>query len=292
MRTLLEQLARRRPAAHKGDFGHLAVIAGSERFCGAAGLAAMAGLRAGAGLVTLAAPRAVCRATAARFSEVMYLPLPDRDGFLDGAAGGPAAEFCARGDALLLGPGLGLPGARALGLPALLAQAKQPVILDADALNCLAGDGGAFRRCRAPLVITPHPGEMSRLTGLPTGTVQADRQAVAADFSRRFGVVTVLKGHRTVITDPAGHCRFNESGNPGMATAGSGDVLAGVIGGLLAQSLPAFEAACLGACLHGLAGDLAAREKGEISLVAGDILDYLPAAFRFLGKTARPRARR
>lgn len=275
-------LGKRPAESHKGDFGHLLVIAGSPRMSGAAALAAGAALRAGAGLVTLATGASVCRSLAGAEPEVMFLPLPEEGAALGADALGEIASFLPACDAILAGPGLG-PGetvGRLAGeLPALAA--GKPLLLDAEILNRLAGNPAPLLSALGPLVVTPHPGEMARLAGIEKSAVQADRARVAAAFSRKHRVITVLKGHRTIIAAPGGNHRVNLTGNPGLATAGSGDVLAGVIGAFLARGSDAFEAARLGVYLHGLAGDFAARETGEVSLIARDIIAKLAAAIRF-----------
>jgi len=155
-----------------------------------------------------------------------------------------------------------------------------PTVIDADGLNALATDVSLLKESKAPLVLTPHPGEMGRLIGKSSRFVQANRKKVARDFAKRYGVFVVLKGHRTVVAAPDGDSYVNPTGNPGMASGGTGDVLAGVVGGLLTQGLTPYDAARLGVYVHGLAGDLAAKEKGEVSLIAGDLLRHLPVAFK------------
>ncbi len=276
-------------AAHKNDFGHVLVVGGSRGLMGAPRLAAAGALRAGAGLVTLAVPDALEIVAAAGGPwEAMTLPLPDRRGALTPAAVPPTRAFLRRRrvTSVVLGPGL----STAFTVPGFvknfLGTVRVPVVLDADGLNAVAA--GAWPSRRPPLVMTPHAGEMARLLGVTTAVVEKDRRGVARAAARRFGAVVVLKGRGTVVTD--GRVDFvAEVGNPGLATGGAGDVLAGVIGALIGQTRgpdPAEalrRAAVLGVWLHGRAGDRAARARGEISLVAGDVVDALPGAFADAG---------
>ncbi len=257
---------------HKGTFGRVVIVAGSVGMSGAAALAGMAALRGGAGLVQLAVPAAIADIVASHHPCYMVRALPADPGpvlagLIDGAS------------AVVAGPGLGQSDEIAAVVRMLLDAARCPLLLDADALNVLGPWPGAWKGRAAPTVITPHPGEFARLIGGDTRAVQADRLNLAADFARRESGVVLLKGAGTVVTDGA-RAFVNTTGNPGMATGGSGDVLSGLIGALLAQGMGAFEAACLGAHLHGLAGDIAARRVGEVALIATDLLDEIPAAFR------------
>jgi NAD(P)H-hydrate epimerase len=276
-------------AAHKNDFGHVLVIGGSRGLMGAPRLAAAGALRAGAGLATMAVPDSleVVAAVGGPW-EAMTLPLPDRRGALTPRAAEPARAFLRRRRAtsVVLGPGLSMAPSAARFVEKFLAVVDVPVVLDADGLNAVAA--GAWPARRPPLVLTPHAGEMARLLGVTTAVVEKDRRGAARAAARRFGAVVVLKGWGTVVTD--GKVDFVAGvGNPGLATGGTGDVLAGVIGALIGQArgpAPAEtlrRAAVLGVWLHGRAGDRAARARGEISLVAGDVVDALPAAFADAG---------
>ncbi|MCX5641830.1 MAG: NAD(P)H-hydrate dehydratase, partial [Candidatus Omnitrophica bacterium] len=277
------EILRNRPKdAHKGNFGHLLVIAGSPGMTGAAGLSATSALRSGTGLVTLAISATLYPILAGRFTELMFLPLPEKEGSLSPQNLPLIQKFIAQTDGLLIGPGLG----RKKPIPGLIAKLldglKKPLVLDADGLNALDGKPEILRKIKAPVIVTPHPGEMAALTGLKIEEIQKSRKKTALRFSREYNVVTVLKGHQTIVTAPEGSFYLNFTGNPGLATAGSGDVLAGLIAGLVVQGLPAFPAASLGVYLHGLAGDLVSRENGEASLLAGDLLEKIPSAIRFL----------
>ena len=264
---------------HKGIFGHLLVVAGSLGRSGAALMTATAGLRAGAGLVTLACPAGLQAVAASQLLEVMTAPLTEVGGAVSLQA---MAELLALSDgkqALALGPGLGTGDEPAALVRRLLKETPLPVVVDADGLTALAGhlEVLAARRGR-PTVLTPHPGEMARLTGQPVASVQADRFCSARDFAVAHGVVLVLKGARTVTACPDGRVLVNASGNAGMASGGMGDVLTGLIGGLLAQGMAAGEAAALGVFLHGLAGDRLRDRYGDAGLLAGDLAGELPAA--------------
>ena len=279
-----------RPAdAHKGTFGRLLVVAGSRRYPGAAVLAARAAYRVGAGLVTLATPESLVPAVAGAMPEVTYLPLPDA-----GAPGviGRAALAELRGEmhdyeALVLGCGLGRhPETEALVRTLVQDESLRSlrgVVVDADGLNALAGAGSGWADALAtPCVLTPHPGEMARLRGVDAAAVQAARLEVAQAASDAWGATVVLKGANTVVAGPDGQARLSAVANAGLATAGVGDVLAGAIGGLLAQGLAPFDAACLGVFLHGDAGERAARARGKAGMTAPDLLDQLALAGRAL----------
>ncbi|GAB6158432.1 NAD(P)H-hydrate dehydratase [Desulfotomaculum varum] len=267
--------------AHKGSCGRVLVLAGSRGMTGAARLAARAALRAGAGLVTLALPESVQPVAAAVLEEVITRGLPETEaGSLARAALQPALEACVAADVLVVGPGLSCHTATVEFIRELLPQLTVPVVIDADALNALAGADRLLNKLNVPAVITPHPGEMGRLWGVAAAEVQQNRLKLAREAAQKWRVVTVLKGARTVIGTPEGELYINPTGNPGMATAGSGDVLAGLIGGLLAQGFAPERAAAAGVYLHGLAGDLAADRLGQPGTLAGDILEFLPAAMQ------------
>jgi NAD(P)H-hydrate epimerase len=267
-------LPARRADTHKGTYGHVLVVAGSAGKTGAAALAGLGALRGGAGLVSVAARADALPAVLQHAPELMGVPLAG-EGPL-GPADLEALLAAAEGkDALVLGPGIPRgPGTPRL-LDALLQALPVPCVLDADGLNALAEDVGLLARARAPLVLTPHPGEMARLVGADTKSVQADRPGVARAFAGRHRVVLVLKGARTLVAGEDGRLRVNPTGNPGMATGGTGDVLAGLTGALLAQGLAPLDAASVAAYAHGLAGDLAARRTGLAGLVAGELLTGL-----------------
>lgn len=270
--------------SHKNDFGHVLVIGGARGMSGAPRLAAAGALRGGAGLVTLAVPRSLELVAAVGGPwEALTLALPESGGAVAAAAWPVVAAYARRRPltAAVVGPGLSVTAGSAAFVRRALRNFGLPVVLDADGLNVLAGDD-KFRPA-VPVVLTPHPGEAARLLGTSAAALQKNRPAAAQAVARRFGGVCVLKGHRTVISD--GHrTAVNPTGNPGMATGGTGDVLAGLIGALIGQVAGPtpperlWRAAVLGARLHGAAGDRAVRRGGPMT--AGDLVDELPAAFR------------
>ena len=264
---------------HKGTFGHLLVVAGSQGKSGAAVMTAMAGLRGGAGLVTLACPAGMQQVAACHAVEIMTAPLLEVAGAVSLQAMEELLQLADGKQAVAIGPGLGATDEAGALIRRFLRATELPAVVDADALNALAGhiEVLAGRRGRTT-VLTPHPGEMARLSGLSVAEVQADRVGVATGFAREYGVVVLLKGARTVVAAPDGRLRINTSGHPGMASGGMGDVLTGLIGGLLAQGVEAGDAAALGAYLHGLAGDRLYPIFGDAGLLATDLLRELPAA--------------
>ena len=271
-------LPRRDRYAHKGMFGKITLVCGSTGFTGAAAMAARAALRCGSGLVTLCVPEAIYPIAAAKLDEAMVQPLPcDGQGRLSRAALEPLAARLPGCDALLIGPGLGRSDAVTELCLELLRRAGCPVVLDADGLNAVSGHIDEVRGTACPKLLTPHDGEFLRLAPtaqLPRQEPAARAQAAAA-LARMLGAVVLLKGHRTVITD-GNELYVNQTGNPGMATGGSGDVLAGILVSLLGQGLPLLEAGALGAWLHGAAGDLCAETLGEYSLLPTDMIEALP----------------
>ena len=279
------QLLRRKNNVHKGDFGHIFILAGSARFSGAAALCSEAALRAGAGLVTLGIPRSLNQAIIKiKAREVMTLPLPaTRQGSLSLAAYKKIKDFLRDTDIVIIGPGLGQENSTQRLILRLITESNKPMVIDADGLNALAGHLGKVKGKKAKvksLILTPHPGEMARLVGSSVIEVQRKRKDIAKNFARRHKVTLVLKGHNTVVADYSGRLYINRTGNPGMATAGSGDVLSGMIAAFLGQGLDAFSAAKYAVYLHGLAGDLASEEKTQISLIASDIIAKIPEAIK------------
>lgn len=266
--------------SNKGSFGRVLVVAGSRGMSGAAILCATAALRGGAGLVLLAVPQEILPIVAAANPCYMTVPLPqDDNGRLSLAALPDLLRLAQEYDVLAVGPGLGQSPDHLPLLADLLAKVRKPLVLDADGLNALARDVGKLGQHAGPVVITPHPGEFARLLRTDTLTVQRERRRLAGRFASDHGLVVLLKGHGTVVSDGQ-HLYQNPSGNPALATAGSGDVLTGLIAALLAQGLEPFPAAQLGAYAHGRAGDLALEEIGNVGLLASDLLDFLPRALR------------
>lgn len=271
-------LPKRHADMHKGDCGRVFVVAGSKGMTGAAALSAEAALRSGSGLVTAGTPESEQPILAVKLTEATTLPLTGADGLLAPGASVQIIKQMEHSDVCVLGPGLGKAPELWQTIAQLLKQGK-PLLLDADGLNALAEHIEILKHVSAEVVLTPHPGEMARLCGLSVQEIQADREAVAAEFAKRWGVTLLLKGRETVIASPRGEVHRNPTGNHGMATGGMGDVLSGVIGSLLGQGLNGYHAAVLGAFLHGLAGDIAARELGAFGMIAGDVLRRLPRAF-------------
>jgi ADP-dependent NAD(P)H-hydrate dehydratase len=279
----LPRLAERDPQSHKGDFGLALIVGGSRGMAGAVALAGMAALRGGAGLVRLAVPD-VCLETVAQFEPCyMTVPMPcDRSGRISSSAQEKIVELAQAATVVAYGPGMG----RSLGLNRMLgwlySHLPNPMIVDADGLNALAARPEALLQPAGPRVLTPHPGEFARLLG--RRSVGSDqRQDAAVELAKRSGAVVVLKGHRTLVTD-GDNQTINNSGNPGMATGGSGDVLTGLIAALVSQGLSALDAARLGVYLHGLSGDLAVAQLGPESLIATDLVRFLPEAFTEYGR--------
>jgi NAD(P)H-hydrate epimerase len=268
------------PDGNKGTFGTCLLICGSRGYTGAACLTAMAAVRAGAGLVRLAYPQSLSPVIESRILEPVKHPLPETPEIsLSPEALPRLLELNAAADAIALGPGIGThPQTRAL-LTALLPQLEKPVVIDADGINNLAGQLEILKQTRVPVILTPHPGELSRLTGISPLEINRQRVNIAREFARQHQLILVLKGAPTVIASPDQRVFINPTGNSGLATGGTGDVLTGLIAGLLAQGAKPIDAAIAGVFLHGKAGDLAAQELTEYCLAAGDLLQYLPRAF-------------
>ena len=263
--------------SHKGDFGLALIVGGSRGMAGAAALAGMAALRGGAGLVRLAVPEVVLDSVAAFEPSYMTIPLPcDAAGRITAAALEHIAELARPATVVALGPGVGRSAELDQLIGRLYREMPKPMVVDADALNALSTQHEILPQHNGPRILTPHPGEFARLVG---EKLDGDaRQSAAADLAARCDAVIVLKGHGTLITDGK-RTATNATGNPGMATGGSGDVLTGLIAALACQGLEPFDAARLGAHLHGLAGDIAEAELGEVSTIASDLVHFLPDAF-------------
>ncbi len=276
----------RRPEMHKGEAGRVLVVAGSPGFTGAAAMASEAAVRTGAGLVTLAVAASLNPILEVKLTEAMTWPLPESEGRLGPEALAELLRRVQEFDALLVGPGLGRwEGTRELVL-GLLERAPLPAVVDADGLNLLAEVGGPKRR-PWPTVYTPHPGEFARLTGGSVAEVQSDRVGQARRAASEWGGVVVLKGARTVVAAPDGRATINPTGNPGLASGGTGDVLAGIIAAFLARGIPAFEAAWAGVYLHGLAGDLCYEVLEPAPVPASLLLDSLGPALARIGGGSR-----
>lgn len=275
-------LTPRPRGAHKGTFGHLLVVAGSTGKSGAAALTSRAALRAGCGLVTCAIPKS-CGGIFAGLPEAMTLPLPETDaGSLSRDAWNLLTAAMNGKAAVAIGPGLSREKETAALICRLVAETALPMVIDADAINAIASAPSVLQARRGPTILTPHPGEMARLAGVSVEFVQNNRFAIAGDFAKRYNVVVVLKGAHTLVASPTGEIAINDTGHPGMATAGTGDVLTGIIGSLLAQRMTPWYAARLGVWLHGMAGDASSRGSG---LIASDLIDHLPQAMAMLADT-------
>jgi ADP-dependent NAD(P)H-hydrate dehydratase len=278
--TALPALPPRAPDSNKGDFGRLLVVAGNRSMSGAAILCASAALRAGAGLVKIAVPGEILPIVAAGNPCYTTAALAqDAEGHIASSALAALAKLAEAHDVIAVGPGLGRSAELATLVAEVVAKVPKPMVIDADGLNALVGQVEKLRGDDFPRIITPHPGEFARLLQIDTKTVQAQRRERAVGLARRLQCIVVLKGHGTIVTDGR-RVYQNTTGNAGMAKGGTGDVLTGTIAALLGQHLPAFEAAQLGVYLHGLAGDLARDQIGAVSLLATDLLDFLPPAIR------------
>lgn len=273
-------LPSRPMSSHKGTFGHAGIIAGSPGKTGAAALGAIAALRVGTGLVTVGTPSSVNPTLEAKVLEAMTAPLPETEECtVSHAALTQMREFAKTRSAIAIGPGLTTHPETTEVVRSFIPQLEHPFVVDADGLNALVGHTDLLRVCKSMPILTPHPGEMARLIGQSNSrSINNDRLGVALRFAQAHGTMVVLKGARTIIAGPNGLAAICPTGNPGMATAGMGDVLTGMLVGLLAQGLSPWDAARAGVFLHGLAGDLAAQDLGQAGMIAGDLLDFIPHA--------------
>ncbi len=278
-------LPTRKPDGHKGDFGRLFVLAGSTGMTGAAAMAGLSALRAGCGLVKIGCPKSVQPVLATKLTEVMTHPFPDVGGrgmfALRGL--GEVRKFVAENDAVVIGPGIGTHHETFELIRRLVSKLDKPAIIDADGLNALAGHTDVLKGCSVMPILTPHPGEFRRLTDRVTPEDIQERADMVRSVAADFNVILVLKGSPTLVSAPGGNCYLNPTGNNGMATAGSGDVLSGIIGSFLAQGMDPFDASVAGVYVHGLAGDYATHMLTERAMIAGDMIDNLPDVFELLG---------
>lgn len=278
--------------AYKGTCGRVVLIAGSTGLTGAAYLSSLSSLRAGAGMAILGIPETLNPILASKLTEVMTKPLPDvrKRGVLALRGLGEIRELLKWGDCCAIGPGLGQHFETLELVRRVLSKLQMPAVIDADGLNAIAKDTSILKECKAPLILTPHIGELSRLNGVPISEINKDRVKYASDFAAEYNCILVFKGAPTIISEPGGQTYVNSTGNAGMATAGSGDVLTGIITGLLAQLLMLranedihkimLDTACAGVFIHGLTGDLAKEEKGEMGMIASDLVEKLPEALK------------
>lgn len=280
-RSVMRLLPERKPDSNKGAYGHLFILAGSVGKTGAGVMAAQAAARAGAGLVTVGVPESLNDIFEEKLTEEMTLPLPETAGrSLSSKAIDRILENLNGKTALAIGPGISVDPDTARLVAELLPKVKIPVLIDADGLNILSINDDPLKEAKAPVVLTPHPGEMGRLLGVLAREVQADRPKAAAELAEQYGVTVVLKGARTLIARPDGRFYVNPTGNAGMATGGTGDVLSGIIGSFMAQGLDVTDASMLGVYVHGVSGDIAACENGQAGLIAGDLVRALPESLK------------
>lgn len=279
----LQSFPKRNADAHKGDFGHLFVIAGSAGYTGAGYLTAQAAALSGSGLVTLGVGRSIYPILAVKLTEVMVKPFVEtRDWSLSLLAERDIVAFVQNCDALAIGPGISRNKETETLVRNIIAGIMKPMVVDADGINACVGHLDIFKSRKTPLVLTPHSGEMARLLGIEVKDVEAARKDVALKFANEYNTVLVLKGRNTVVANPAGDVYINETGNVGMATGGTGDVLTGMIASFIGQGIEPFTAAVLGVYFHGMAGDIARHEKGALSLLATDLLNKIPEALKTL----------
>tara|TARA_B100000315_G_C14591215_1_gene595919 strand:- start:1240 stop:2085 length:846 start_codon:yes stop_codon:yes gene_type:complete len=274
---------RRKPDSYKGSYGHILVLGGSGGLTGAVCLCSLAALKTGAGLVTAGVPSTLNEVFEIKLTEVMTLPLADQSGSLSIKAFKKIEENIDKFDIVVLGPGAGLALDTKKLILKIISRINKPLIIDADALTVISENLDILSKRKArDIILTPHLGEFSRLLGENTRVIKSKRKELVKKFALRYNLSLVLKGHKTIISDGKKLVE-NRTGNPGMATAGSGDVLAGIIAGLAAQGLSLFEAGKLGAYIHGLSADIAVKEKTQNCLLASDIIEYLPKAYKRLG---------
>lgn len=273
MRDLLK---KRKLDSHKGDYGRVGIIGGSSGMAGAPYLTAISSLRTGSGYSYALIPSTIESIMSIKLTEAIVRPVEDDGtGHFTMESLQDILMYIKDMDALALGPGMGVDGDRTYLVKEIMKNAKVPIVLDADALNCISQIPHILEEHNNPLIITPHPGELSRLLDVSIDKIQERRVYYSEYVAKKYNVVVVLKGHRTVVASPKLGIYINETGNPGMATAGSGDVLTGMIASLLAQGLKSFDAARLGVHLHGIAGDVAKEKIGEYSMIASDIVDNI-----------------
>jgi NAD(P)H-hydrate epimerase len=279
MLNSFKDIGKRQEDTHKGDYGRVLVIAGSLGMSGAAYLCSQAAMISGCGLVELAAPKSINTILETKTTEVITYPQEEtKEGTLNIKAFDSLMQLSQKADIVAIGCGLKNHTQVKNLVKKLIKNLDLPLVIDADAINSIADNVSLLKEAKRDIIITPHPGEMARLIKANTNAVQSERIKLAKRFSLKYNVITVLKGHQTVVVDKVGDEYVNTTGNPGMATAGAGDVLTGMIASFIAQGLKPFGAAKLGVYLHGLSGDIAASRKGQVSLIASDILECIPKA--------------
>ena len=279
--NFLKKIPARAPESHKGTYGHAFIVAGSPGKTGAAAMAAQAAMRAGAGLVTIGVPEKLNPILEIKITEAMTEPLPDADGGFLCMKSWPRIQEVLHGKSVVaIGPGISDREDTAQLVHTIIESISLPLLIDADGLNALARNPDILKQAKAAVVLTPHPGEMARLMGIPTQAVQTDRLGTARKFSVACGVIVVLKGARTVIAEPGGHVYINPTGNPGMASGGMGDVLTGMIAGFMAQGWEPLFCAQFAAFLHGRIGDMLASRQGDRGIIATDIINEIPVVLQ------------
>lgn len=278
------QLLHRKPASHKGDFGHIFILAGCAQFSGAGLLCSAAAMRTGAGLVSLGVPYGLVNAIIkVKSPEVILQPLAQTRSLTVSLKAYPRIKsILKKTDILIVGPGLSLNKSTQELIRRLIKMVYKPTLIDADGVNALCGNLDLLLKSKKPreIILTPHPGEMARVLGKNIKEIQSKRKGIAYKFAKHYKITVVLKGYHTIVTDYRRNLYINKTGNPGMATAGSGDVLSGMIAALLAQGLTGFQAAKYAVYLHGLAADLAVKDKTQVGLIASDIIDRIPQAIK------------
>lgn len=280
-RLLFNKAVFNRPDdSNKGTLGSLLCICGSYGMAGAAIMAGKAALRCGIGLLKIAVPKSIYPVCATNILESVYYPLEETsNGVISSKNTDFLLEMCEKSSAVVIGCGLSVCEDTKNLVQSVITNCEKPLVIDADALNCICNKPEILKNLKAPAIITPHPGEMARLLHSTPKTVNSNRENTAIDFAKKFGLVTVLKGAGTIIASPDGEVYINHTGNSGMATGGSGDVLSGIIGSLLAQGASPINAAAAGVFLHGTIGDLAAEKLGKISMLPTDMIDMIPTAY-------------
>lgn len=280
-RLLFNKAVFNRPDdSNKGTLGSLLCICGSYGMAGAAIMAGKAALRCGIGLLKIAVPKSIYPVCATNILESVYYPLEETsNGVISSKNTDFLLEMCEKSSAVVIGCGLSVCDDTKNLVQSVITNCEKPLVIDADALNCICNKPEILKNLKAPAIITPHPGEMARLLHSTPKTVNSNRENTATNFAKKFGVVTVLKGAGTIIASPDGEVYINHTGNSGMATGGSGDVLSGIIGSLLSQGAAPINAAAAGVFLHGTIGDLAAEKLGKISMLPTDMIDMIPTAY-------------
>lgn len=276
-----EFLPHRKRDGHKGTFGKIAILAGSCGMDGAALLTADAALRSGSGLVYLLLPEEIQKELSVELREVLSKDLPSKNGIISEKSVKPIIEFAKKVDLLAVGPGLGLNKATQMVLKEILQNLNIPLVLDADALNSIS-DLKLLKNYSGEILLTPHPGEMARLIDLPATEINKNKIDIAKEFALKYKVNLILKGALTVIAAPDGRVYLNNTGTNGMATAGSGDILTGIVSALIGQEMNIFKAAALATYVHGKAGEIASLDKSDFGLKSGDLINYLPEVWKFL----------